>query len=155
MAMMDGRARRLFGVAAAAGVVCASLGAGACAPGAPYNPDRLPAAQMSRIVEICRSVMGLGGGHDTHSLACQESLSHSLAARTGTGGGAPAEQALRAQLPAAPATSYFSASNDEIHRREQQACAAIGEDPGRDGFARCVADLASYLFDADNPIWRD
>jgi hypothetical protein len=52
-----------------------------CAPQAPYNPYRLPMQQMSRIGEICRDVMGLPAGPFTQYLACQESLSHSLAAR--------------------------------------------------------------------------
>ena len=58
-------------------------------------------------------------------------------------------------LPAQPAKSYLAASNDEIHRRERQACAAIGEDPATIAFARCVTDLAGKLFDADNPHWRE
>ena len=50
------------------------------------------------------------------------------------------------------AGSYFSASNGEVHRRAQRACAQIGYDPVSSGFANCVAGLESSLFDADNPM---
>lgn len=67
------------------GRIClATLGSAclaACAPPAPYNPDRLPTQQMTRIREICRVVMGMPAGITTQGLACEESLSHSLAAR--------------------------------------------------------------------------
>jgi hypothetical protein len=167
------------------GRIClATLGSAwlaACAPPAPYNPDRLPMQQMSRIGEICRDVMGLPAGPFTQYLACEESLSHSLAARR-AGGPAPAARlsceagglkpntvalaecepkqtalapGAAAPLPAKARGSYFSASNDEIHRREQEACGQIGYDPidGGYAFAQCVVDLQSYLFDADNPRW--
>ena len=125
-------------------------GACACGPLVPYNPDRLPMQQMNRIGEICRDVMGLPAGASTHYLACEESLSHSLAARR-EAKVAPAGAAPLAKAP----TSYFSASNDEVHRREQEACAQTGFDPVSGGlvFAQCVADLQSNLFDADNPRW--
>jgi hypothetical protein len=143
----------------------------ACAPLAPYNPDRLPMQQMSRIGEICRDVMGLPAGPFTQYLACEESLSHSLAARPPceARGLKPNTVALAecelkrtalasgaaAPLPAKAPRSYFSASNDETHRREQEACGQIGYDPigGGYAFAQCVVDLQSYLFDADNPRW--
>jgi hypothetical protein len=166
--------KRKFRFAAPLVIICLSVGAAACAPMTPYNPDRLPPAQMSRIGEICHTVMGLPAGRDTHSLACQESLSRSLAARrevsavvarrTCEARGVKSEplaqcgrppQTPDAPLPAPSARSYFSASNDELHRRERQACVAIGEDPATSAFAQCVADLAGNLFDADNPIWRD
>jgi hypothetical protein len=153
----------------------------ACGPLAPYNPDRLPMQQISHIGEICRDVMGLPAGAFTHYLACEESLSHSLAARRDGGAMLAAHHACDAQglkpntvalaecepkqtefapggaaaLPAKAPKSYFSASNDEVHRREQGACAQIGFDPVGGGlaFAQCVADLQSSLFDADNPRW--
>jgi hypothetical protein len=126
-------------------------GACACGPLASYNPDRLPMQQMSRIGEICRDVMGLPAGAITHYLACEESLSHSIAAR-GDGGAAPGASAAP---PAKALKSYFLATNDEVHRREQEACARIGFDSvgGGFAFAQCVADLQSNLFDADNPHW--
>jgi hypothetical protein len=131
-------------------IACLSAGFAGCAPMTPYNPDRLPPAQMGRITEICRTVMGLPAGVNTHRQACEESLSHSFAAMEQAD-----RRARNAPPPTPPVGSYFSASNDEIHRRERQACAAIGEDPSTSAFAQCVADLAGNLFDADNPIWRD
>lgn len=59
---------------------------------------------------------------------------------------------LETALPTRPAKSYFNASFDEIRLREQRACAEIGYDPVGAGFGECVADLASYLSDADHPI---
>jgi hypothetical protein len=147
---MEGE-REFRRTAASLAIICVSVGsAAACASTTPYNPDGLPPAQMSRIGEICHRIMGLPAALDTHHQACQESLSHSLAARPGV-----SAAALDTRLPAQPAKSYFAASNDEIHRREQQACAAIGEDPATMSFARCVTDLAGKLFDADNPHWRE
>ena len=152
-------------------------GACACGPLVPYNPDRLPMQQMNRIGEICRDVMGLPAGAFTHYLACEESLSRSLAGRREGGAMVAAcqaqglkpntvalaecelkqtEFALGGAAPLAKAPkSYFSASNDEVHRREQEACAQTGFDPVSGGlvFAQCVADLQSNLFDADNPRW--
>jgi hypothetical protein len=60
-----------------------------------------------------------------------------------------------APSPAKASESYFSASNDETHRREQEACRQIGFDPINGGyaFAQCVVELQSYMFDADNPRW--
>ena len=155
---MEGeRTRGLFRVAAMLVIVASSLVTASCAPPAPYNPDRLPPAQMSRIGEICHRVMGLPAGLYTQYQACQESLSHALAARREVDAktGAQASTALDAPLPATAARSYFSASNDEVDRREREACAAIGLDPATREAAQCVVDLAGNLFDADNPIWRD
>ena len=56
-----------------------------------------------------------------------------------------------AALPAAPAKSYFSASFDQVRRREQRACADIGYDPVSGGFNQCVALLAANLSYADDP----
>jgi hypothetical protein len=133
-----------------------------CAPQTPYNPDRLPMQQMNRIGEICRDVMGLPAGPFTQYLACEESLSHSLAARHPCVAMAECELSqtalapgATAPLPAKASESYFSASNDEIHRREQEACGQIGFDPINGGYAsaQCVVELQSYMFDADNPRW--
>lgn len=51
-----------------------------------------------------------------------------------------------------PATSYFNASFDDLHRREQTACARLGYDPIDGGFARCVARLNSALFASTHPM---
>jgi hypothetical protein len=166
----------LFRIAAPLMIICWSVGSAGCAPTTPYNPDRLAPAQMSRIGEICHTVMGLPAGHYTDYQACEESLSHSLAARRERSATVAAPQtcdprglkpdalgqceqhprqkapALGAPPSAPPVKSYFFASNDEIHRRAQSACADIGEDPATGTFAQCVADLESYLFAADHPI---
>jgi hypothetical protein len=157
--MEDERTRKSFRIPAPLAIICLSAGTAACASVTPYNPEHLPPAQMSRISEICDTVMGLPAGLYTHYLACEESLSRSLATRRKLQRPphamvAQADHSLAAPLPAPPVKSYFSASNDEIHRREQKACVAIGEDPATIGSARCVVDLAGYLFDADNPIPR-
>lgn len=77
-------APRLHAAAALGRICLATLGSAclaACASPGPYNPDRLPTQQMSRIGEICRVVMGMPAGITTQGLACEESLSHSLAVR--------------------------------------------------------------------------
>jgi hypothetical protein len=51
-----------------------------------------------------------------------------------------------------PAKSYFNASFDEVHRREQTACARLGYDPINVNFARCVARLDSALFASTHPM---
>lgn len=51
-----------------------------------------------------------------------------------------------------PAKSYFNASFDEVHRREQTACARLGYDPINGNFARCVARLDSALFASTHPM---
>ena len=62
-----------------------------------------------------------------------------------------AQPVLETALATPPVKSYFGASFDEIRLREQRACAEIGYDPVGAGFGECVADLASYLNDADHP----
>lgn len=83
--MTDTRLHASARIGASLGRIClATLGGAwlaACAPLAPYNPEHLPTQQMSRIGEICHVVMGMPAGITSQSLACQESLSHSLAAR--------------------------------------------------------------------------
>jgi hypothetical protein len=48
--------------------------------------------------------------------------------------------------------SYFSASPHTAFQRERLACARLGFDPAYSAFDSCVADLASTLFGADNPM---
>lgn len=182
---LNTRFRRLRTLASGSAAAALVAGSAACAPMAPYNPDRLPAEQMSRVGEICHTTMGLEANANSHYLACEESLSHALAARRDGGAIIATRHACEAQglkpntvalsecelhgaprmltqtdyapgevaAPAAKKTrSYFYASNDEVRRREQEACAEIGYDPVGDGFASCVASLQSSLFDADNPM---
>jgi hypothetical protein len=51
-----------------------------------------------------------------------------------------------------PAKSYFDASFDELHKREQTACARLGYDPINSSFSRCVARLDSALFASAHPM---
>jgi hypothetical protein len=163
---------------------CAVAATAACAAGAAYNPEQLPAAQLSQIGAVCQSVMGLPAATYSQHLACVESLSHSFAQRQKTAGvlavrqdclaqglkpgttalsdceldsrprglTQDAPQLLQTALPSHPPKSYFGASFDEIRRREQHACAAIGYDPVSAGFGQCVADLAAELAEVDHPV---
>lgn len=162
-------------------VACLVVGPAACAPLKPYNPEQLPIAQMDRIGAVCRDTLGISGGTNSEYMACEESLSHSFAARLEANTALAVRQGCEAQGlkpgtvalsecelrgPAAqlaqasyradidppatkPAKSYTRASNDEDHRRMQEACAEIGFDPVSSAFGQCVADLQSRLFDAD------
>jgi hypothetical protein len=126
--------------------LCAStlaLAATTAASAAPLGPQGPPIGQNPG--EICRLVVGLPTGLYTQYEACRESLSTSLAETEAQG----RVHTTAATLPAWPATSYFSASNGEVHRREVAACAQIGDDPSTFANAQCVADLQSSLFDAD------
>lgn len=168
-------------VALGLGVACLVAGSAACAPMKPYNPGHLPIAQMDRIGAVCRNTLGISGGTNSEYMACEESLSHSFAARLEANTALAVRHGCEAQglkpgtvalsecelrgpsvqlaqaayredidPPAAkPAKSYTSASNDEDHRRMQEACAEIGFDPVSSAFGQCVADLQSRLFDAD------
>ena len=51
----------------------------------------------------------------------------------------------------AASRSYFYASANEVHRREQLSCAGLGLDPAGAPFANCVADLAAALSGSDMP----
>ena len=53
--------------------------------------------------------------------------------------------------PAVRVRSYWSASNAEVHRREETACAQLGLEPVGGAFAQCVASLDASLFAANNP----
>ena len=120
----------------ALGATTLALAATTAASAAPPGPQGAS--------EICRLVVGLPVGSYTQYEACRESLSNSLAETEARGRVQPV-----AALPARPATSYFSASDDEVHRREVVACAQVGDDPSTVANAQCVADLQSSLFDAD------
>lgn len=151
-------------------------GAAACAPLAGYNPYSLPIDQMNRIGAICQDVVGVPGGNNTHLDACKEGLSEAVTARQRSATLLAARDRCLARglqpntvglfecelgsgrddpgpggLPNASGKSYFNASNDEIHRRVQDACAQIGHDPVGPGFAECVAGLHARLTEADNP----
>jgi hypothetical protein len=127
----------------ALGATTLALAATTAASAAPRGPQGPQVGQNPG--EICRLVVGLPAGPYTQYEACRESLSTSLAETEAQ----PRLVKTAATLPARQATSYFSVSDDEVHRREVVACAQIGDDPSTVANAKCVADLQSSLFDAD------
>jgi hypothetical protein len=172
------QSRAILRFTSALTAVCLAASSAACASVAPDNPDQLAPAQMSRIGEICHSVVGLSVGSGDYA-TCEESLAQTVAARRQahaveaarqgceTRGLRPATLAfaeceLDAPPPAAqadsplddalapPAQSDFSASNGEIHRRLQEACVQIGEDPATGAFDACVASLSTNLWETDD-----
>jgi hypothetical protein len=104
-------AKLLVGLAAAAGIAgCASAG--------PYNPARLPQAELGQVHDICRSVMGVPVGTGLMT-DCVGELSR-LAAAQGQGRG-------------------------EAHalQNARRSCLARGLEPGRPALAECELDAAS------------
>lgn len=164
--------------ALASGIAVAAFAAAACASAAaqPIGDH----GSQGRIGAICQGAMGLEQGEAQYG-ACVESLRSSasdLAADVAMGRArtrclaegltpgstdfnvcelntAPAERAaVRATPASAPpraAGSYFYASPEQTHRREQLACASLGYDPAGAAFDSCVAGLQGALFEADNP----
>jgi len=167
------------GVAVSLAAAFALVISAGCAVAGPYNPDNLPAARVSRIGELCQSVIGVQPG-EAHYDACVVSLTDS-ANRLGNGRALAQaredclQQALQLNAPAlsgctlrsdqeaaaagkvsglgeatAP-KSYFYASPRDVRRRVEMSCAELGFEPGSDGLARCAASLRASLFAADNP----
>lgn len=128
-----------------AGAACLLAGSAAMATPV-YNPSHLPSGEIDRVGQICSNLVGLPRSAASPYYACEESLSESV---TQLPAGAAA---AAAPLPSVPVGLYSNASNGEAHRREQNACAAIGFTPQTRGAAACVADLDSRLFQADNPV---
>jgi hypothetical protein len=171
-------AQRLLGLSLAAAL--ASAGAAACAGPAPFNPSDLPSAQLSQMGEICQAVMGIPAGFSLKTACVESLSTSLAALGQGRGlqgaqgaclgkGLRPGEPALAeceltaastqsattglpidAAPPARPVKSYFYASQREIHRREETACARLGYEPVYGSFAACVARLDSALFDAEH-----
>jgi len=52
--------------------------AAGCAEAAPFNPDKLPAAELTGVQAACRTIMRLDPG-EAHEVGCFESLSRTLA----------------------------------------------------------------------------
>ncbi len=65
------------GVTATLAAALALASIAGCATAGPYNPDNLPTDQVSRIGEVCQSVMGARPG-EAHYVGCVESLSDSM-----------------------------------------------------------------------------
>ena len=55
------------------------------------------------------------------------------------------------RLTAAPG-SFFYASGREVRQRAENACAALGMEPTKDIFNRCVKGLIDTFFAIDNPV---
>ena len=149
------------------------VGLSGCATAQNYHPGKLPADQLARVDQICQTVLRVDAGKEQYDV-CVGSLSDSLndvsqahvaqQARQDCfdksfGPASPelAECLVGAPEPGAGSTramsarSYFTASADEISRREQLSCARLGLDPGDGDFTRCVTNLAAALYVADTP----
>jgi hypothetical protein len=118
-----------------------------CASAATNNPGNLTPDQHARVTRVCETVLRVHPG-EQHYDGCVESLSDTL----GTVGRAQSAQSPRGSPAGASSTSYFYASVDEIHRREQLSCARLGFDPAAGAFASCVAGLAGTLAAIDMPL---
>lgn len=106
-----GLSRRLRGLAIASTSFFAALNVAACASAAAYNPSGLSGAQLDRVTDICRSVMGLqsseplilGPGDarltygENHYQGCIASLSSSLQSIDDANAGAMLDRDCRAQ----------------------------------------------------------
>ncbi len=117
---------------------------------------RLRAERLASVRQDCRA-QGLHRGTTALS-ACELAPGTQVGSLSGARAGSRAEAlarqpVLQAALPAPPAKSYFSASFDQVRRREQRACADIGYDPvSGGGFNQCVAQLSANLTYADDPM---
>jgi len=131
-----------------AGLATATLAG--CAAAEPYNPGHLAPDELARVGQTCEAVLRVHP-REQHYDACVESLSGSLvdARQVGlapspqVGGGAPAT--------GISSKSYFSASADELRRREQRSCVQLGLASDSGGFAGCVTNLAGALHGIDMP----
>jgi hypothetical protein len=127
----------------------AALAGAAPTLAAAYNPDALAPAQLSRIDELCRAVVGLERG-EARYFACAGSLSNS-ARHLGSG-------ALSSSLASATGPepglrkSYPYASSGELRHREALSCGGLGLDEGDQAFTQCENNLDAALFNADNPM---
>lgn len=130
------------------GAIAFSFSAATAAPAAPLPWLSPPVTPDERVGTICSLIVGLPTGPYSQYEACKDGLSHSFAAAKDEGRILPD----MTKLPDRRVTSYFSASNGEIHRREVSACAQIGSNPATAAFAQCLADLQFDLFDADHPL---
>jgi hypothetical protein len=168
----------LFGACAPIAALLGVVAMAGCAAAEPYNPSRLPAAQLSQVQQICHAVLGIPAGVGL-ATDCVGALSESAVAMSRARDMQAARQVCLAkglqpggteqpqcELSAASeradvrintaaldpvGKSYYSASSREIHRREQTACARLGYDPIDGGsFAKCVAGLDSALFASEH-----
>jgi hypothetical protein len=153
-----------------AAIVCvgaAAILAGSATAGT-FNPSNLATAELSRIGQICETVIRVQPG-DEHYVGCVESLSDSVqSARQDRVVQQPSEDCLdrgfksgspdlarcapeSAEAQARSSTSYYYASRDDVFRREQLSCVRLGVDPVGGAFSSCVASLAGTLETIDMP----
>jgi hypothetical protein len=92
-------------------LVCAvaSLSIADCATAGPFNPAGIPSGQVTRVGQICQSVMGIEPGEE-HYYACVSSLSDSVK----------------------------GLDQSDAMQRAHSACAERGLEPDSPGFAECV-----------------
>ncbi len=80
-------------------------------------------------------------------LQSTETASSPAAPGAATAGAAPPDRGL---MPASG--SFYKASNRELTRREQLACAELGLEPASSPFASCVRNLKATFYAIDNPV---
>jgi hypothetical protein len=114
--------------------------------------DSLQGAQDTTVVqqaaERCRAKGLLPGSPDLALCVLQSANEHPDPAPAP----APAAASATAGTPTAPPGSFYFASNNEIARREQVACAALGLSPAQAEFKGCVQQLRSTFYAIDHPI---
>jgi hypothetical protein len=170
--------RSWFKLAALAGAL-AFAGAAGQASAQPYNGD---GPSSSDLGQICQSVVGASPGeahyvgcvenlsesrsafdHDRAvgqaRASCLEEglrpdtaeLAQCALSRSRTVRASDVRPVVSSGRPGAT-KSYFYASPNEAHRREETSCAGLGLAPGSSGFTSCVAGMQSAMFAADNPL---
>jgi hypothetical protein len=145
---------------------CVVLGAGVTAQAgtSSFNPDDLNPTQLTRVSQVCETVLGLSrnepleGGNRTgsdrldywtsHYRGCIVSLSDSLQSTADVRLPLPT---VGDELPAAKG-SFTYASPRETARREELACSCLGVALSRDEFNSCVTGLSRTLYSVEHPI---
>jgi hypothetical protein len=114
---------------------------------ADYNPGHLASADLAQVARTCETVLRVHVGVEQYN-GCVESLSASLSRERQD---IAAASDSSAEQVAVSTKSYFYASPDEVHRREELACARLGFVPLSGAFESCVANLAGTLDAIDAP----
>lgn len=140
---------------AGAVLLAGSLGLAGCATPAPFNPDHLQAAQISRVTGICQSVEQARPG-DPAFARCVAVLSNTLRVQDRTVDADAASMTcsswgLReggARMDACVAHLRSAALGPALEpprtgtRRDRRACAWLGVDPTSALYGECVRGLA-------------
>jgi hypothetical protein len=138
---------------AAGALICtlAMAGVVGSATAEPFNPSHLASEQLSWVHQICRAVVGIPDGTQLSS-DCVADLSDAAAALSQSRTDGPALNRTELSALTPPPKSYYSATFDEVRRRERVACMRLGYDPISSGFAKCVANLNSALSASDRAM---